>query len=459
MAFIFVGLYHWIYSTYVNPIFEYAHYEYYSHAIGLYVLSYLFAVAPVFFSTNRKNPATYGAALLYVFCYAPAQMTILFMWARSEISLIFLQASLAASMSAFFYISKYKVSLGLSKNFNSSNNKGELTFKAKKVIFILTLLFTISLILGNWSHMRLVGFDDVYDLRFDARDAEIGGVSGYFILWLTTFIIPYYAANGVFEKRKWQLCVAALLGLISYMANGAKISLLMPYAIMIISLMYMARGNFLSRLLLYCVAVLFMLVLIDSPGLDLVKSLLIMRTLSTGGWTMITYYEFFTNNGFTYYSHVRIIDAIFGLYQYGDYSLGQLIGMEYSGSSDANFNANFWASDGIAALGTIGIIPVTIFLMMVMLMINAAGDHCDKRLLAIWLTGFWMALLNSPLTTSLFSGGAILILMLVWYSGRSSSRTSKLIHSKKGALVSDDRCLQAVPLLGNTGLVDLKHKI
>ena len=136
---------------------------------------------------------------------------------------------------------------------------------------------------------------------------------------------------------------------------------------------------------------------------------------------MSHYYEYFSNNGFTYYSHIGAVNALTGAYPY-DYALGQLIGLEYSGSAEANFNGNFWASDGFAALGVLGVPVVTIALAFVFIWINRIASAYSARFVFLWLSGFWLALLNVPLSTALLSGGGLVTIGLLWLFDRDWRR-------------------------------------
>jgi hypothetical protein len=96
-----------------------------------------------------------------------------------------------------------------------------------------------------------------------------------------------------------------------------------------------------------------------------------------------------------------------------------LIGLEYSGSELANFNANFWASDAFAALGLAGVPLATGAMCAVFYLINKISRGFSPRFVALWLTGFWLAVLNVPLSTAVLSGGGALTMLLLW-----SSRTA-----------------------------------
>jgi hypothetical protein len=181
--------------------------------------------------------------------------------------------------------------------------------------------------------------------------------------------------------------------------------------------------QFLLKLLLsLTVGLLLIVEFIPDDGVLLwVKSILLVRVLGTGGWTMATYYDYFSSNGFTYYTHIGPINALTDAYPYGQYSLGQLIGLKYSGSVEANFNANFWASDAFAAMGVAGVPLVTAVLSAVFYFINRLASGYPTRFVVLWLSGFWLALLNVPLSTALVSGGGALILVLLWAARRPSN--------------------------------------
>lgn len=149
-----------------------------------------------------------------------------------------------------------------------------------------------------------------------------------------------------------------------------------------------------------------------SGALFSIKSLLLVRTLAVPGFTMSRYFDYFNANGYTYWSHFRPIDGVFTTYQYGHYALGQLIGIELSGSPLANWNANFWASDGLAAAGPVGILILFPLLCLLLVSINVLGQGMDTKFFATLLTGFIVSMANVPLTTSMLSGGLIWIIVM-----------------------------------------------
>jgi hypothetical protein len=406
-SFAYCGLFHYAYVTAINPIFGYAHYLYNDPTLVGMVVAYACAVLPLACFKESPLPSNFGAALLYVLCYAPAQLMMLFMWEREAPELVVLQVVLAASMATLFVAAR---SGGRHKGAAHAEPEGlSVTVDVLTGISMLALLATFS------GQMQLVSFEDVYDLRSTAAATERAFGVDYLLSWMSYSFLPYYFAKG-FLSRNWRDLAIGIVGsMLLYAAMGSKAAILLGPIIFLVGVLYGSGGNPLNRLLIGVgTGVAVTVLLIPDDGIWIwAKSILLIRILGTGGWSMSTYYEFFTSHQFTYYTHVGPINAIFGGYPYGEYSLGQMIGLEYSGSSEANFNANFWASDGFAAMGLAGVPFATAGLGSAFYLINVLTRHCTPRLVVMWLTGFWLALLNLPLSVAVLSGGGLVTVLLI----------------------------------------------
>lgn len=412
MGILYLLSYHFAYLSYINPRFEYAYYFYNEERSFLYIFfAYICALFPIFFYKASKNPANFGISLLFVLCYMPAQLTISFMWMSSDSALIGVALALTVSMSIFFLVA----GLGYKKNINSIERTNVyLNKKIHNFMFFLGVICFSSFIYENFPHMRLVGFSEVYDLRFEARDSQNSVVFGYFNMWLSVIVTTYFSALSFVCRKYYFFIISVLLSIICYMGTGAKGALLLPFIIYSVGYIYSLSGDFLRKLLLINSFFLIILFSLNFEILDMARSVYGVRMLSTGGWTIATYYDYFSRNGWTYYSHIGIIEWIFKIYPYEDFSLGQLIGVEYSGSSDANFNANFWASDGISAFGILGIYVITFLLIVFIYYFNKIIPKKNSLLYTLWFTGFWMTLFNAPFSVSLLSGGGIVILIIIY---------------------------------------------
>jgi hypothetical protein len=406
----------------IHPSFDYAAYTLNPATPGQQAITWLLALAPVAFYRRSSSPSSVGVSLIFGLAYVPAIIMLQHMWQRDPLELVVVQIALAASMVVFFLVAP----LG----HRSGDGIGD---RVHVAVEVLTAIAVSLVAITFREHLRLVSFEDVYDLRADVSEVGQGSPVLYLVMWLPYALLPFHIVRWLFLRRPIDLLLGLVASGIVYMATASKAALLTP-AIMIVLNHVVKAGpdflrSFLSRL---AVAQAAIVALIPDEGvLFWLKSILLVRILGTSGWTVSTYYEYFTSREFTFYTHISPINAIVQAYPYGEKSLGQLIGNEYSADEMANFNAGFWASDGIAALGVAGIPIVTIAVATVLVTINRLSSGFSPRFVAIWLAGFWLAMLNLPLTTALLSGGGGLIMTLLWVA-RSRRRRRRQLRAPGG---------------------------
>lgn len=410
---IFACAYAYAYVNYIHPTFEYASYFLEDFTKGQFILSLFFAVLPVFGSKITNAPSRLGAVIVYVILYVPGQLTLLFMWQRQVEELILLQFILMMSMYCLFIASKWGFSDSKStlKDFSLVPPDSLV-----RLVRYLTILSIVILVLKNYQNMRFVSFADVYELRAEAAESEGGFFDSYMVMWLTYCFLPFFYAKAFITKNLKEFFFGAFGSLMIYMTNGAKMAILLGIMIFGVYVLISSGKQYLNKVLTILISfILIILLAIPNTGFWVFfKSIVLVRVLAVGGWTISTYYEYFTANDFTYFTHIGPIQSLLGSYPYGEYSLGQVIGIEYSGSATANFNASFWASDGIAALGLIGIPVITIVVCILFYIINRSSRVLHYQFITIWLSGFWFASTNLPLSVALLSGGGIVVLFLLW---------------------------------------------
>jgi hypothetical protein len=407
------------YVGYINPVYEYGHYYYFPPTLGLWVACYAFIVAPCLLMRWTDATSSYGIALFYTLCYVPTQLIMLFNWNRDAGELLLVQASLAGSMAVFMAFA------------SAGWRPVAEPVPIKRLAPIMAVLMAISMALLIWTYrdyMRFVGFADVYDLRFETNEIDAGPLVDYLVSWLSYCFLPFYLARGILNKRMRDVALAIVAALLIYSSTGAKAMILMPPIMLFMYGLMRAGRHFLPAVLAVMTAALFFVTeLLPDDGIGFwVKFIFLLRTLCAGGWANFVYYEYFPQHGYTYYSHIGAVNKLTDAYPYGQYSLGQTIGLEYSGSELANYNANFWASDGFAALGLVGIPVITVVALFVFFAINRISSRYSSRFVALWLSGFWLGLLNLPLTTALVSAGGALTLLLLWFAARRTPKAAGL---------------------------------
>lgn len=417
------------YVSYISPVYEYGHYYYFPPTTSLWVACYALIVAPCLLMRWTDATSSYGIALFYALCYVPTQLIMLFNWNRDAAELLLVQASLAASMAVF---------MGCA---SAGWRPVAQPIPIKRLAPVMAVMMAVSLVLLIWTYrnyMRFVGFEDVYDLRFETNEIDTGPLVDYLVSWLSYCFLPFYLARGILNKRVRDMVLAVTAALLIYSSTGAKSMILMPPIMLFMYGLMRAGRQFLPVLLaVMTVALVVVTELLPDDGISFwVKFVFLLRTLCAGGWANFVYYDYFTQHGLTYYSHIGVVNRLTDAYPYGKYSLGQTIGLEYSGSELANYNANFWASDAFAALGLVGVPLITLIALFVFYIINRVSSRYASSFVALWLSGFWLGLLNLPLTTALVSAGGGLTLLLLWFAARRGPEVAPRPESPPAAASS-----------------------
>lgn len=102
----------------------------------------------------------------------------------------------------------------------------------------------------------------------------------------------------------------------------------------------------------------------------------------------------------------------------GSFLVGGGVGM--------NANANFFASDGVAALFTLGPACMGLLVGLLLRLVNKIVGTDDLPLAAICSSGFAFTLSELSLFTSLLTGGGFLLIVLLYLSRRSRKVPQKL---------------------------------
>lgn len=413
LALLHAAAYHFAYVDFLYAVFAYFDFRYEPTSTGYMVWTYLAAALPVLATRESNEPSAVGCALIFVLSYVPVQLTMTFMWAEKTVELFVVQVMLILSMVALFRsCAPARAAEDAAPDYEAALfYPGPLTTS----IHVMTVFGLLLLISEFHSIMKFVSFDNVYDLRSDAAAIQASTFTNYLIMWLTYCFGPFYIARALIKGRKADWAVGVGILFLIYSATASKLALMTPLFMFAMKYIDNGRDEFLMRfLIVVVVGIGFMVAVIPDEGiLRWVNSIFLMRVFGSNGWTAAAYYEYFSTHGYTFYNHIGPINAVFGAYPYGDRLLGQEIAQAYFNLDNANFNAGFWASDAFAALGMVGIPIVTFFACLFLKSLNEVTRHFPLRLVNLWLLGFWMALMNVPLSTALLSCGGLLVILLL----------------------------------------------
>lgn len=414
------------YQVYLFPTYEYASYRNVEMTLPHHFFTLALIAAPALLLRESGAPSVFGVTLIYVIVYIPGQIMLPRMLDDLFFPIFGIQALIAASMAAFCIVA--------GRGFVATAAPRALGQQTSHLVLALTIPCLAAMIATNYQHMRLVDFLDVYSLREDAAKSAQLPILSYTNLWLSYCFLPFFIAKGLLDREWLSLGLGFAGCLLIYLATGAKAQILLPF--FMLGLYWVAKTvdlSFAKLAAFFAVLVLVFVLLPDTGPIGIAKSIFLMRTMSIGGLTMSLYYEFFSSFGFTNYTHISLVGPLIGQSPYAPLSLGQVIGAQYFGGIAANYNANFWASDGFAARGLMGIPIITAAICAMLYALDRLSSRYDPRFVSLWLTGFWLAMLNLPFSTAMLSGGGLLILLLLGFAQVQSFGSRDLSQSLKQA--------------------------
>lgn len=392
------------YRSFTATNFAYAGFELFERSNLVVACSAVLAIIPLGFYRGVRTVSSVVTVFVYSLLFLPSLVMLSLGADLPDTTSLLVQGLLGGGMCLLFLAASLVVRLPLAP---------ALTDRMPVVAFMATVAITLWVTFVYRGNLAIVSFADVYELRFANVDLGGGVATRYLSSWLTTVFAPLTIAWGL-RGRAPAYVLAGVMGFgIMYMATGAKQSILLP---LIVSAVFVALSGGRRRWFLPLVLGTLAIVCVslgsvqpDTPAF-MVASLILMRTVFNGGMVTVKYLEFFRVHPTTELTHVNLIRALFGHYPFGEWSVGQAVG-RYFWAPDMNANAHFWATDGIAAFGLLGLPFATVVCAGVFVAINATTRRWHFPYAAASFVPFVASLLNTSVFQSVLSGGALLLML------------------------------------------------
>jgi hypothetical protein len=295
-------------------------------------------------------------------------------------------------------------------------------------ILVLWVACVVWLVAEYRSVMTLVSLDAIYEQR--AAGAATSRAIGYAQTYLGYVLSPALVAFGLLRRNVLLVLLGFAGGIVLYSITAEKNAFSFPFLIGIVAFLLTRRGSVYRSTSF----VLASLSAVLAPAVALSASSLVagffawyvgVRSLLTPGLFIAQYSDFFGSRGHTLWSHVTGIGSLVprppGLADDRWPSLGHIVGEQYIGKADLNANANFLASDGIAAFGDLGIPIVFGVLALFLASFDRVTEGLDARLGALIALPIGLTLTNVSLFTVLLSFGGLfwlLVLPVAAHGGR-----------------------------------------
>ena len=409
---IYAWVYYYGYIEFLNGYFDYAGFEIIDGRLQndlFLLLTFSISILPLFLYRGIIKISSFLSVFIYYLLYIPIIFTFFFSLAGDVGFVILRQILFMIGMMIIFYADRFAF-------------KKVIVFPTSFDIFkiVLFLCFAIAFYIAfvYRSNLQLVNFEEVYAQRSANQDFGNDNITGYLSVWLLNVLVPLCIVYSFFSKKKIYFIAGAFACLILYMATAAKSAVFMPIIMYGLYRLLLTK-NLLRSFNIIGLALIVILLFSLMFEFNVYSSILWARTVGNGGSLTKYYYDFFQNNPNTYFSHINFINSIGDYYPYQQ-ELGVVVGNYYWG--DANANANFWATDGIAAIGDFGIIISSVLLFLVFIIFNTVADRYNMLFIILVLIPYTLSLLNTSMFSSLLSGGALIIFGILSFNSSLNNK-------------------------------------
>ena len=427
----YIACFQWLYVNYLFALWDYTGYLYHPPQFAYMVLAWALSLLPVLWMPLRlTRPSQLPYWVLYVTVLIPSMFVPLYAGMNPRMELV----ALVLTIWVGFAITGAGYLFPLLR-LNPPRFPRRLFWTAFLVLAAALAIWVVAVFRGR---LNFVGLSQIYAQRFDAAEIEQGSLVGYPIMVLTGAIAPILMGWGLYYGRKKFFFTGVLIQILIYAAEANKSAI--ASIVFILAFYWLLRGRRFSfgvkmvwatAVMFAALALIFILVDCDPGPLVAVPFwLILMRTFGNGGLMTAQYYDFFSHNPHTYFSHVKGINW-FVHYPYPD-AIGWNIGYAYTGNLTFDANAHFWAGDGLAGMGLPGVLIISLVCALVFWLLDSVAQKHDVKLAALLLSFVALNLANISLFTTLLSGGLALMMLFLYFAPANNLPETARIRAYSG---------------------------
>lgn len=389
--------------------FIYKYYEYMGFSLDYSAYKYFFSliflvILFIFSPKDEKEPSSIFLQLHLIIMYIPMLTIYAFMDKHNE----FMLANVLA-----FLLQCILVKLIPNIKIVRVKNSKKLLYL---LICIITIVVYVSMIRANGiPSLSALNILNVYEIRSNVTYPPL---MNYLVFWQAKVINPFLITVAYLKRSKSFLIISISLQIFIYMITAHKSFLFIPIAIIIICRI-LKKVDFFKFSTAVAAGGSFIILIhhIISKSL-LLPSILIRRFLLVPAHIKFSYYDFFSNNPYMYFSS-GFFGHIFGITYPYDVNIANLIGDIYYNSPDMWTNTGYLA-DAYANMGYFGMCMISVLFVIILKAIDSLSVKVGRELV-VGLSLFSILALNDGafLTTLLTGGFLFLIVILFLYSNVS----------------------------------------
>jgi hypothetical protein len=405
--------YEYFYSDLLTPLIQDDFTAYDFSKSDVYTsIAFLTPLALLPMGTRLRAPGQFIVAALSVFMFIPIPIVFAAMVSTSEYWMVYLL--LWVGFLALSTLSSMCVNFPLPQI-------DERTFK--KALVVTSVFFGAGLLyVLATNRFSIVSLNQAHEER---GYITISGLQGYLTVGYTASFGGLMAAMALMYRKYWALALALAGFVICYGTLEGRNSALMPAWIAYIYLghRWFYRDS-VSKLLLTLIAPFLVgIVAITIVGTTDRESFVYdaftlanYRLFSVPAIGFNIYYNFFSNNPFTYWSHITFVGN-FVSNPYG-MTLGEVMEDAYHMGS---YNGSFLETDSLAAAGVVTLPFISLVFGLVLLAVNSCMRGLNVTLLAVVTAGASIALIDTGIGPAVLSNGLAFLSVFMLFVPRGAS--------------------------------------
>ncbi|MCJ8168339.1 hypothetical protein [Atopomonas sediminilitoris] len=388
---------------YLPGFFDYGFFELFDYVFLVVLVIVSAMVLPV----KINNVSSIFVIVLYFFLYLPVFIISL---GHDR-----LPVDERALMLLSVAVSFFSVCLS-SKFFINNSGAPAKRFNRMPGIFLLLWIVALILFISKFKDvMYFRGLDEVYVQR------ELGKAStsfeGYLQIYFGYFLSLVVFSFGLYLRR-YSYLVCGLLGcFLLYLVTAERTIFVLPLFVFMVFLAVRSEKAFVMWLSIFLgvSAILFVCVGLFYNESSLLFDLgfyYLSRIVAIPGVFFEQYYKYFSEIGFTNYSHVSVLNFLVEpdisllndpLYP----QIGKIVARDVH-HINSNSNASFLATDGAAAFGFFGVVIVSLALSLYLLLVDMLTRNWPLAFIVPAMSPLSIILTNGSFFTVLLSFGGLL---------------------------------------------------
>lgn len=362
-----------------------------------YIISWCFLLTFVPFITNMNRNITYSNCvllLLSAISLVPSTTLIAYLdFDAKFVLLLYIYWLCFFSYNAFF--PKFQIK-------TNSN---------KKLFLLISLLLCMSVLYISWKYTGFrfhFGLKDVYDLRLEAREYNVGAIVGY-LATAANKLLPIILIYCILKNKKIASIALIVVILLNFGIEGSKGVLF--------SLFLCVLGFYFFRYK-RTILVYGMLALMSTWSIvefiflkKFFSGFIIYRMLLIPSQLNYCYYDFVKDNELDFFRQGFLRHLGFESPYEGGIEF--LIGSRYFNDYETRANNGLF-TDAYYNCGIIGILMFPLILIFLLKLIESVSNGVDERLMFVPVYMVALAFLSTTFTTALLTHGLLLLMLMLY---------------------------------------------